>query len=331
MENDQYFILEVNFMSDDAIIGMMQTIEASEALGIYVALLTYLRAKDNYEASFDTIHVEAIARIYRFNPEMVQRVIVDFGIFSLDMEKKIFRSPYLDRVMEKLQKRRQRDSENGKKGGRPRNVDNPSKMAAATGKRPDEKSGEKQKSKVEKSRTITTVEYNSSNSNRKEETAAAVVVPLELTPQPAIANIAPSLEPVRPWESLVDEMGTCQEYLCIVASHSGLGKQFIENQPRILALFKQHIRLYAKEGDLLGLKNVKQYFSNYMAMGSVTVQKLREVLLEDAKAVYRQNPYRYETVEHGRRMCHGRVIPDGAPPRPDHLSAWDERYGKWVR
>ena len=43
MKKDQYFNLEVNFLSNDNIVRMMMELDAAQSLGIYMMLLTHLR------------------------------------------------------------------------------------------------------------------------------------------------------------------------------------------------------------------------------------------------------------------------------------------------
>ena len=40
MKKDQYFNLEVNFLSNDNIVRMMMELDAAQSLGIYMMLLT---------------------------------------------------------------------------------------------------------------------------------------------------------------------------------------------------------------------------------------------------------------------------------------------------
>ena len=47
MKKDQYFNLEVNFLSNDNIVRMMMELDAAQSLGIYMMLLTHLRKADN--------------------------------------------------------------------------------------------------------------------------------------------------------------------------------------------------------------------------------------------------------------------------------------------
>lgn len=64
MKKDQYFNLEVNFLSNDNIVRMMMELDAAQSLGIYMMLLTHLRKADNYEASCCPLCMGAFARMY---------------------------------------------------------------------------------------------------------------------------------------------------------------------------------------------------------------------------------------------------------------------------
>lgn len=201
-----------------------------------------------------------------------------------------------------------------------------------------------QERRREESNTITTVEYNSSNSIQKEETAAAAVLdkPEKTEPEKIAVPVVSAVravplgegrrfppEPVRSWEELVDEMGACDDYLGMVGMRSGLGILFIENKTRILQLFKEHIRLYDKGGGLLFLRDVKQYFANCLCAGSPVCQRFRDTLEAERKQAKKANPYRFETLKDGKRTYQGRPIPDDAPPRPDKESIWSVALHRW--
>ena len=115
MKKDQYFNLEVNFLSNDNIVRMMMELDAAQSLGIYMMLLTHLRKADNYEASCCPLCMGAFARMYDLDADVLQRVLREFDLFVLDEERQMFRSPYLDRVMAKLEERRMINVANGKK------------------------------------------------------------------------------------------------------------------------------------------------------------------------------------------------------------------------
>lgn len=138
---------------------------------------------------------------------------------------------------------------------------------------------------------------------------------------------------VESWESLVDEMCTGKEWMDRVGMNSGLGSLYIENRERIVALFKDHIRLYDKGGGLLRLSDVRQYFVNYLSPGSITCKKVRATLMQEQAGAAEEHPeylYRFETRIKGRRFYMGRPIPDDAPPRPGIMAVWDEYGKKWI-
>lgn len=177
MKKDQYFNLEVNFLSDDNIVRMMMQLDAAQSLGIYMMLLTHLRKTDNYEASCCTLCMESFARMYALDADMLQRVLREFDLFVLDEERQMFRSPYLDRVMQALEKRRMIQVENGRKGGRPRKEE-PSETPMDKGEKPNQN----QKSREEERRVTTVVkDNNSSNEEKKEKENSAAAVSGEIS------------------------------------------------------------------------------------------------------------------------------------------------------
>ena len=95
----------------------MMELDAAQSLGIYMMLLTHLRKADNYEASCCPLCMGAFARMCDLDADVLQRVLREFDLFVLDEERQMFRSPYLDRVMAKLEERRMINVANGKKGG----------------------------------------------------------------------------------------------------------------------------------------------------------------------------------------------------------------------
>lgn len=68
------------------------------------------------------------------------------------------------------------------------------------------------------------------------------------------------LQRVLPWEKLVDQLAASRSYMELAGQHSGLGKLFLEHQQQVIELFKQHILLYGKGGELLFLEDVRRYF-----------------------------------------------------------------------
>ena len=143
MKKDQYFNLEVNFLSNDNIVRMMMELDAAQSLGIYMMLLT--------------LCMGAFARMYDLDADVLQRVLREFDLFVLDEERQMFRSPYLDRVMAKLEERRMINVANGKKGGRPKRMGSTPETPMDKGEKPNQN----QKSREEERRVTTVVKGDS--------------------------------------------------------------------------------------------------------------------------------------------------------------------------
>lgn len=172
MKKDQYFNLEVNLLNDDNIAGMMSELDAAEALGIYVMLLLHLRTKDNYEASCTPLLLRAFARRYDLELDMLEKVLYDYNLFEVDEERQTFRAPYLDRVMQRLEEKWRMDTENGKKGGRPKKRAKCAETPATKGRKPNETQERREEEKI----GITPVVNNSSNTLAGGAADAATVV-----------------------------------------------------------------------------------------------------------------------------------------------------------
>ena len=172
MKKDQYFNLEVNLLNDDNIAGMMSELDAAEALGIYVMLLLHLRTKDNYEASCTPLLLRAFARRHDLELDMLEKVLHDYNLFGVDEERQTFRAPYLDRVMQRLEEKWRMDTENGKKGGRPKKRAKCAETPATKGRKPNETQERREEEKI----GITPVVNNSSNTLAGGAADAAMVV-----------------------------------------------------------------------------------------------------------------------------------------------------------
>lgn len=338
MKVDQYFKLEVNFMSDDCVSTMMEEMDAAESLGIYVALLVHLRKHDEYEAGCSSTLLEAFAHGHDFRLESVERVLRDFGLFIFNEERQTFRSTYLDRVMRALEEHRRRCSEAGKKSALKRtkngNAVSPSGKGIET--------NIQQKSKVEESREENiSLEKNRKETARenerdekdekvekkeerkeKEEGGMRIVDPDRI-------GQAPLQRADRSWDVWVDRAAASEEYMNEVGVHSGLGKLFIEYRQRIVRLFKEHIRLYGTEGSILSESDAKRYFTNFMRAGTITCFKVRDALMAESNRLQHANPYCFEVLVDGQRTYLGRPIPTDAPPRPDNSSVWNDRRRCW--
>ena len=165
MKKDQYFNLEENLLNDDNIAGMMLELGAANALGVYVMLLLHLRTKDNYEASCRPLPLKALAKRYDVDVDLIGRILREFDLFEVDEERQMFRAPYLDRVMAKLEERRMINVANGKKGGRPKRMGSTPETPMDKGEKPNQN----QKSREEERRVTTVVKDNNSSNEEKTE------------------------------------------------------------------------------------------------------------------------------------------------------------------
>ena len=351
MKKDQYFNLEVNLLNDDNIAGMMSELDAAEALGIYVMLLLHLRTKDNYEASCTPLLLRAFARRHDLELDMLEKVLHDYNLFEVDEERQTFRAPYLDRVMQRLEEKWRMDTENGKKGGRPKKRAKCAETPATKGRKPNETQERREEEKI----GITPVVNNSSNTlaggaadaarvvaeteekisasgsseTSEVQTASSVPVGRGMRIRAVDEEGQQPLQPVLSWETLVDRLADSRLYMELAGQRSGLGRLFIDHQQQIIGLFKKHILLYGKESGLLFFEDVKRYFSNYIAAGSPTCRMLREELMREIKERESRDVSRFESVVDGKRMYLGRLIPDSAPPRPDNSAVWDDAHKRW--
>ena len=332
MKKDQYFNLEVNLLNDDNIAGMMLELGAANALGVYVMLLLHLRTKDNYEASCRPLPLKALAKRYDVDVDLIGRILREFDLFEVDEERQMFRAPYLDRVMKTLEEKWRINAENGKKGGRPRKTKKRAETPAGKGGKPNET----QEKRGEENKSIVPVVNNSSNTAGEVPGDAAVAAATSgkvaaegkkvaaerckasVEGRKAVAASKKAvggmkivsvdeageipLQRVLPWEKLVDQLAASRSYMELAGQHSGLGKLFLEHQQQVIELFKQHILLYGKGGELLFLEDVRRYFSNYVAPGSTTCRMLRETLLSVLQKAGSTADNRFETLSNGRRF-----------------------------
>ena len=246
MKKDQYFNLEVNLLNDDNIAGMMSELDAAEALGIYVMLLLHLRTKDNYEASCTPLLLRAFARRHDLELDMLEKVLHDYNLFEVDEERQTFRAPYLDRVMQRLEEKWRMDTENGKKGGRPKKRAKCAETPATKGRKPNETQERREEEKI----GITPVVNNSSNTLAGGAADAAMVVAeteekisasgSSETSEVRTASSVPvgrgmriravdeegqqPLQPVLSWETLVDRLADSRLYMELAGQRSGLGR-----------------------------------------------------------------------------------------------------------
>ncbi|WP_250714563.1 hypothetical protein PDN68_013665 [Bacteroides hominis] len=132
MEREQFFILEKDFLAGRQVGDLIQSC-GIEGLGAYMVILLYLRHQPRYRGCYTLSLLQQLARCNNGTVEMFGNVILNFGLFSLDEgEEPEFYSPYLDRVMEPLERKRANSRRNGLKGGRPAKKVRPVRTADET-------------------------------------------------------------------------------------------------------------------------------------------------------------------------------------------------------
>ena len=141
----------------------------------------------------------------------------------------------------------------------------------------------------------------------------------------------PPLQPVRPWQELVDELAEKTPWLEAVCMQSEYGTLLMRHIKEAVSCFKRHIEIYDKWHDLLTQSDARRYFVNYTKTAQ-TSQILRATLFAlDAKQQSATPPdlHRYEQLVNGQRTYLGCPIPDDAPPRPDATAFWNEATHSW--
>ncbi|WP_321333939.1 Lin1244/Lin1753 domain-containing protein [uncultured Bacteroides sp.] len=418
MTNDQYFRLEANVMSDDRIYALNDEL-GMEGFGIYMALLIELRQRDKYVCALSSL--TGLARKWDVALEKVAKVVHDFGLFcfgeadeggaTVDAAK-AFCSPYLNRVMNPLERRRRASAENGEKGGRPSRqrsrspqakevaeeasantdsavnadvanakVANTHVMLQSKGVRSllsneetklrfeDISVAEKTKMKppetpcaralkprkpsshiVEKRRVKQSKEENIDFVDRKEKekkiadaTASADAFlpirgadmnlgkPMDQVPLHPLTYPEGRFLPFRPWEECVDELEKEQAWMELMGMHSGMGRLFLDNRHRIVELFKEHVRLYAKEAGITSPDEAKNYFSHWIRAGTPSQRTLSARLQSELQSHSAVDPYVHEQRDPltGARSYCGLPIPPDAPPRPSANAVWSDAVKEW--
>lgn len=141
----------------------------------------------------------------------------------------------------------------------------------------------------------------------------------------------PTLQPVRPWQELVDELTERTPWLEAVCMQSGYGTLLMRHIKEAVGCFKQHIEIYDKWHDLLTQSDARRYFVNYTKTAQTSQILHANLLAIDARqqSAAPPDPHRYEQLVNGRRTYLGCPIPDDAPPRPNATAFWNEATHSW--
>lgn len=125
------------------------------------------------------------------------------------------------------------------------------------------------------------------------------------------------------------QLAASRSYMELAGQHSGLGKLFLEHQQQVIELFKQHILLYGKGGELLFLEDVRRYFSNYVAPGSTTCRMLRETLLSVLQKAGTQPTIVLKLFQTVGGCTWDTLSRTMHRWRPDAAAVWDDVRKKW--
>lgn len=320
MKFDLFFRFRLGLMADDRVIALIEAL-GMEGLGVYLALLCELRLHPDYRCSFASLL--ALARRWKVTPETLISVVSNFSLFHIyeqGDESRLFSSEYLDEEMERPSASRVstvplRDEPSVTVTGHRKRSLPPTVKRAANGRftaAPDTIKNKKRKEEEERAEDL--------ERERVEEPAAPTPV---LLPAPVLL---PS------WEKRVDEAFAEQLWVEVQAMHSGLGRQFLEQLPRIVAYFKRHVVTYGKEPTILSVADAKNYFSNFIRRGTPMQRELQALLNKQASHCHAADPYRYEQrhPETGKRTYCGQPIPADAPPRPHENAVWSQALKQWA-
>ncbi|HEY5571307.1 MAG TPA: Lin1244/Lin1753 domain-containing protein [Bacteroidales bacterium] len=273
-----------------------------EMYGAYWVLIEHLRAQDGYRSDLSAIR--SLARKVKISYTKLMKVVTDFDLFIV--KEGSFYSPGLIKRMEPYDVKKDKSSENGKKGA-----------AAKALKNSSTNSSEEEANRVEKSK----VEKNKKTSYSEGKKVATVC---DDTIQEKTEQL-----PVPRWEYFIDQAFEDKRWMGLVGRQSALKEGFEDNQLFIEQCFKDHIQQIGTETKICSLQEAKSYFSNFIRPGAATRPGLEQRLREELRS---EDPYPYENYDPktGIRSCFGIVIPSNAPPRPDCSVRWNQERNGWT-
>ena len=296
-----YFPHDLLALSDVKLMNLIEN-GGLEMYGAYWVLIEHLRAQDGYRSNVSAIR--SLARKVKISCTKLMKVVTDFDLFIVKEDS--FYSPGLIKRMEPYDVKKDKSSENGKKGAAAKALNN-----SGTN------SSEGEANRVEKSK----VEKNKKTSYSEGKKAATVC---EDTIQEKTEQL-----PVPQWEYFIDQAFEDKRWIGLMGRKSALKEVFEDNRLLIAHYFKDHIQEIGTEKNIYSLRDAKSYFSNYIRPGTTTHLRVEERLREELRS---EDPYPYEDYDPktGIRSCFGIVIPPDAPPRPDCSVRWNQECNQWT-
>lgn len=306
MTNDQYFSLEANLMADDHI-KLLHEAHGQLGFAHYITLLLELRKHKGYKCK--PVTLRELSRLYDIDMNRFESIIRDFKLFNVkgEGEDAVITSVYLNRVMKRLESKRKKQSNAGRKTAElTKRADN-GQFTSLPGT--EEKSIEK-KSKVKKSKETTTIVVVDDN-------------------DAAISNSNTNL---KDWETYLSEAVQDEAWMNLLGSKSGMGKLFIDHRAAIIEDFRQHVHLHGTGSGIQSAKDIKYYLASFLRPGSVTQNNVVSKLIRQASEQQKTSPYRHETIDPqtGARSYFGHAIPADAPPRPHANANWSDELKRWL-
>ena len=310
--------------------------EGLKGLGAYWIIIEKLALLPEPRAQLEYLRPFCSSKKISF--AYLTKIILDYKLFKLE-EDGYFSAEELNPV----KKREKKTAENDGKStdSKPKNDEKQQKTSGNDAENQPENPDKSLKDNEYEKQTPDSFKENIkdiiTSSAKEKETAAGddanfpIVHHGSLTVCDGSGQPQPPLQPVRPWQELVDELAERTPWLEAVCMQSSYGTLLMRHIKEAVGCFKQHIEIYDKWHNLLTQSDARRYFVNYTKTAQ-TSQILRATLFAlDAKQPSATPPdlHRYEQLVNGRRTYLGCPIPDDAPPRPDATAFWNEATHSW--
>ncbi|MCD7901074.1 MAG: DUF4373 domain-containing protein [Bacteroides sp.] len=318
MKNDQYFPLEVNMVNDDRVAKVIEKYGIA-GYGTYVALLIELRKHNRYKC--EKVSLQMLSRLFQIDGEMLEYIIEDSGLFwKRELVRSTqYSSPYLTRVMKRLEEYRKKQAFGGLK--RVENVMRNGKgqftSDAGTVKKSKEEQSTEEQSIITTSSSVADPEISSRRRVSDEK-----IMPGNSLPTPSVST---------PWEEYVHEAFTDESWVRATATKSGMDQYFFSHRPKMIEAFVTHIESQGSGMRINTLQAAKSYMSNFFNEGTVTQQRTLKELQAAEEKQQNSSIHRFETLDPvtGERSYYGVRIPPHAPPRPNDHAIWNDELQLW--
>lgn len=273
-------------------------------------------------------YLQPFCKVHKISFSYLKKIILGYELFSIDKDGYFTPLPLnvspakkeekTDKKQQKTAENKAKNAENEQKTGK-----NDAKIEEKTAEIEAQKTGNTLKSSILPQNSIQNSDDNINN-----------IITTSTTTEEDKAEAAGAVIPIESWHRLVDRLPEESSWLDIACMQSGYGVLLKKHISEAVEVFRQHVTLYDNGRELLTMKDVHQYFVNFVRAGRRTSQELRVTLLAiDTRQQAENpapNPYRHEQLIGGRRTYLGCTIPDSAPPRPDETAFWSDETHSWL-